>query len=96
MLKPGRVPSGEEERERILKLLRQAVVYQIGLWDAALEIAEQTECEYSEVLKWVNETSITADSGLELADKDLDELLGLAIPTANVGRPLPDGPEPVH
>jgi hypothetical protein len=95
MLKLGRAIEADE-REKILTLLRQAVVYQIGLWDTALEIAEQTECEYSDVLKWVNETSITADSGLELTGRDLDEFLGLAIPTVKIGRPLPDGPEPVQ
>jgi hypothetical protein len=87
---PKSIPSTETERQAILKLLRQAVVYQIGVWDTATEMAQAAQCDLSEVLDWVNHTSITADDGMKLGNEDLNEFLGLRVPAEKRCPPLPD------
>ena len=70
-----RIPTDSKERAKVLQRLREAVVYQIGLWDTAKLIEEMTDCDLSDVLKWVNDKSIVADDGMDLTGADLDEFL---------------------
>ena len=65
-----------ETKDAVLGKLRHAVAFQIGLWDTASEIAEMVDVDLDLVLEWINETSIIADSGLELGPEDLDDFLG--------------------
>ncbi len=65
------------EREIILNKLREAVVFQIALWDAASEISEALHCDLSVVLDFVNHCAIVADDGTELSHRDFDDLLGI-------------------
>jgi hypothetical protein len=69
------IPTDLKERAKVLQRLREAVVYQIGLWDTAKLIEEMTDCDLSDVLKWVNDKSIVADDGMDLTGADLDEFL---------------------
>jgi hypothetical protein len=72
-----RVPTDLSERNILLQKLREAVVYQIGLWDTAQEIEEIVNCEMDYVLQWVVAASIVADDGMSLTNADLDEFLGV-------------------
>jgi hypothetical protein len=77
-------------QEELLRKLREAVAYQIGLWDTAHEISEKLDCDLDTVLDYVQSAAIVADSGMELTQDDLDELMGIGIPgRIVVGRPLP-------
>src|SRR5664280_1539871 len=49
-----------ETKDAVLGKLRHAVAFQIGLWDAALEIAEMVDADLGLVLEWVNAISIVA------------------------------------
>jgi hypothetical protein len=81
-----------ETRVAILDKLRHAVVYQIGLWDTASEIAEMIDADLQMILEWVVATSIVADSGLELGPEDLDDLLGQGTDSCRVGKKLSEHP----
>jgi hypothetical protein len=72
-----RIPTGEE-RKFVLNKLREAVVMQIAMWDAAGEISEALDCDLTEVLTVVNANAIVAGDGTDVSDGDLDELLGIA------------------
>jgi hypothetical protein len=65
-----------QTKDEVLGKLRHAVALQIGLWDAASEIAEMVDADLELVLEWINSTSIVADSELELGSKDLEDFLG--------------------
>ena len=64
-------------KERALMQLRRAVYHQIKLWDFASSLAEILELELDEILSEVQQISITADTGMELQEKDLDDFLEL-------------------
>ena len=81
-----------ETRDAILGKLRHAVVFQIGLWDTALEIAEMVDVHLDLVLEWINATSIVADSGLELGPSDLEDFLGGGRDLCKVGGKLSEYP----
>ena len=63
-----RIPTDSNERDKLLQRLREAVVYQIGLWDTAKLIEEMTDCDLSDVLKWVNDNAYSVDS--DSAERD--------------------------
>jgi len=81
-----------ETKDAVLGKLRHAVAFQIGLWDAALEIAEMVDADLGLVLEWVNATSIEADSGLELGPEDLEDFLGDGRDFCKVGGKLSEHP----
>jgi hypothetical protein len=68
-----KTPASAEQREHILRRLRQATVYQIGLWDTAGELAEMLDRDLGDVLESVMHLGITADTGMELDVADLDD-----------------------
>src|ERR1039457_5938214 len=74
-----------ETKDAVLGKLRHAVAFQISLWDTALEIAGMVDADLGLVLQWINETSIVADSGLELGPKDLEDFLGGGSDLCKVG-----------
>jgi hypothetical protein len=75
-----KIPTEARHREELLKNYRDAVAYQIGLWEAALLITETLDCELAWVLDNVNAAAITADTGMELTGEDLDDFLGIGDP----------------
>jgi hypothetical protein len=77
-----------ETSNATLAKLRHAVAFQIGLWDAALEIAELVDADLGPVLEWVNATSIVADSGLELGPEDLEDFLAGGSGLCKIGKKL--------
>jgi hypothetical protein len=64
-------------RQRALKQLRQAVYHQIKLWECAMSLEEVQKLDLDEILSQVQQISITADTGMELQEKDLDDFLAL-------------------
>jgi hypothetical protein len=74
-----------ETKDAVLGKLRHAVAFQISLWNTALEIAGMVDADLGLVLQWINETSIVADSGLELGPKDLEDFLGGGSDLCKVG-----------
>ena len=64
-------------KERALMQLRRAVYHQIKLWDFSSSLAEDLNLELDDVLSEVQAHSITADTGMELQEKDLDDFLAL-------------------
>ena len=80
-----------EQRQHILRRLREATVYQIGLWDTATEIAEVLDCELNEILESITHLAITADTGMDLDSEDLQDLLNPGSTRTKVGRALADG-----
>jgi hypothetical protein len=75
--------------EELLRKLREALVYKIGLWDAATVVSEGLDCDLARVLDYVENAAIVADSGMELTQDDLDELMDVGAPGRTVvGRPL--------
>ena len=64
-------------REPALTQLRQAVYHQIKLWNSARSLAEIQNLDLHEILSYVQQISITADTGMELQEKDLDDFLAL-------------------
>ncbi|HWY54046.1 MAG TPA: hypothetical protein VNZ03_06255 [Terriglobales bacterium] len=84
-----RIPTDATERADLLNKLREAVAFQIGLWDAAASISESLKCDRKDVLDYLSGRAIVADDGMELSHDDLDDLLGVGIPgRAIVGKPL--------
>ena len=87
-----KVPSNSGERQKLLRKLRRAVHAQIELWDLAASIAEATDVELDPVLHFCQATAIHADTGTELGETDLQDLLDCLAGTltANiwVGKPL--------
>ena len=77
-----------ETKDAVLGKLRHAVAFQIGLWDTASEIAEMVDADLGLILEWVNDTSIVADSGLELGPEDLEDFLGSGKEPCKVGKKL--------
>jgi hypothetical protein len=77
-----------ETSDALLSKLRYAVVFQIGLWDTAREIAEMGDADLGLVLEWINATSIVADSGLELGHEDLEDFLAGGSLFCQIGKKL--------
>jgi hypothetical protein len=65
---------GFNNRQGILNELRTAVDSQIELWEAIERIRELIGCD-CDPLNWVQNASIFADSGKELAERDLEDFL---------------------
>jgi hypothetical protein len=86
-----KTPASAEQREHILKRLRRATVYQIGLWDTASELAEMTNRELGDVLESIMHLGITADTGMELDVADLDDWLDPGSFRIKSGKPLSEG-----
>lgn len=68
-------------KERALTQLRRAVHHQIKLWDFARPLAEIQDLDLHEVFSYVQQISVTADTGMELQEKDLDDFLELESPS---------------
>ena len=81
-------PTTAEQREHILRCLRQATAYQIGLWDTASKLAGLVGCELQEVLDAIMHISITADFGMELGADDLRTFLNRRLSRTKIGAPL--------
>ena len=84
-----RIPTDPREKEQLLNKLREAVAFQIRLWDAATSISEAIDCELERVLNHVAGSAIVADDGTELTHEDLNDLLGIGVPGRVIeGKPL--------
>jgi hypothetical protein len=81
-----KVKLNRRERDSLLRQLRIAVAHQIELWDVTLAMAEQLGCELEEVTSGVQAASVTADTGLELGLRDLNEFLGVGVARQATGR----------
>ena len=87
----------KQEREAVLNKLREAVVFQIALWNAAIELSKALNCDLAEVLDFVNHTAALANDGTELSHRDLDDLLGIGEPGRTVtGKRLTPERRQVH
>jgi len=75
-----RIPIDATKRKELVNKLREAVAFQIGLWDAATSISDALDCDRKEVLDYVGGRAVVADDGMELSDSDLDDLLGIGVP----------------
>jgi hypothetical protein len=64
-------------RKRILKQLRAAVDHQIKLWDLGNSLAKDLDLELDDVLSEVQTQSITADTGMDLTEEDLEDFLAV-------------------
>lgn len=73
---PGIEELNKETRHTLLNALQDVIRLQSELWIAASILAETLNCELEEVLNRLNPLSITADTGMELGERDLDEFLG--------------------
>jgi hypothetical protein len=86
-----RIPTDATERADLLNKLRDAVAFQIGLWDAAVSISDALKCDRRDVLDYVSGRATVADDGMELSQDDLNDLLGIGVPgRVIVGKPLSD------
>jgi len=85
-----KTPLTAEQREHILRCLRQATVYQIGLWDTATEIAEVLDRELSDVLEAIMHLGIAADTGMDLDAEDLEDFLNPRSLRSKILKPLPE------
>jgi len=91
-----KMPTDARSREELLKKYREAVAYQLGVWNTALSMSATLECDLDLILECVNVAATTADTGMELTEADLDDLLGIGVPgRVLTGRPLADR-EQVH
>lgn len=87
----------KKERDAIVNKLREAVVFQIALWNASIEISKALNCDLSEVLDFVNQTAALANDGTERSHRELDDLLGVGDPGRIItGKPLPPERRQVH
>lgn len=75
-----KIPTHPKEREQLLNQLRMAVAFQIKLWDAWSSISEANDCDFDEVMNFVNAMAITSHDGMDLDDADLDQFLGIGVP----------------
>ena len=62
-------------KERALTQLRRAVDHQIKLWDISSSLAKDLNLELDDVLSEVQAHSITADTGMDVTQKDLEDFL---------------------
>lgn len=67
-----------DKADRVLQLARTAVSAKIQLLEALSSISEILGCSFETVHDWVTAMSITADSGMELKDLDLIDLVEAA------------------
>jgi hypothetical protein len=85
-----KIPTEAKVREELLKKYREAVAYQIGVWEAALLITDILECDLELVLNQVSTAAALADTGMELTEVDLNDLFGIFVPgRVVIGRPGP-------
>jgi hypothetical protein len=70
-----KMPRTSEDGNELIVVLRNAVRAQIEFWDFALEVAEMLEVDLSIVLEYCQDAAIFADTGLELGETDLQDLL---------------------
>ncbi len=80
-----KIPADAKHREELLKKYREAVDYQIGVWEAALAITKTLECNLDVVLEYISVSAAVADTGMQLTEADLDVLLGTVVPGRVVG-----------
>jgi thymidylate synthase ThyX len=85
-----KMPRTSEERIELIVMLRNMVRAQIELWDFALEVAEILEVDLPFVLEYCQHAAIVADTGLELGETDLQDLLH-SLPRAPVSDERPGG-----
>lgn len=70
-----RMPRNPRARQRLIRKLRKAIHAQIEFWDLMSAIAEITAADPDRVLEFCQATAITADTGMELGETDLQDLL---------------------
>lgn len=68
------IPSTPEVRNELIAQLRDGVRGQIEFWDLTAAVAEIIDVDPSDVLQYCQEAAIHADTGMELGEKDLQEL----------------------
>jgi hypothetical protein len=84
-------PNTTKARVELIALLRMAVRAQIEFWDFAQEVAEMIDVDLSLVIEFCQDAAIFADTGLELGETELQELLGLSV-QAYASKIRPGGP----
>jgi hypothetical protein len=70
-----KMPSTPKVRNELIAQLRNAVRTQIEFWDFTAAVAEIIDVEQDHVLQFCQDAAIYADTGMELGEKDLQELL---------------------
>jgi hypothetical protein len=72
-----KMPRTSEERNELIVVPRNVVRAQIEFWDFALEAAEILEADLPSVLEFCQDAAIFADTGLELGETELQDILRL-------------------
>jgi hypothetical protein len=70
-----KMPSTPEVRNELIAQLRNAVRSQIEFWDLTAVVADMIDVEPDHVLQFCQDAAIFADTGMELGEKDLQDLL---------------------
>jgi hypothetical protein len=87
-----KMPRNAEARQILIRKLRKGVHSQIDLWDMASSIAETLGVELELVLEFCQGIAVHADTGMELGEEDLQDLLDLLTgkPSSKIwrGKPL--------
>ena len=87
-----KMPRNAEARQILLRKLRKGVHAQIELWDMASSIAETLHVDLEPILDFFQATAVHADTGMELGDEDLQDLLDFLMGKPSdkvwVGKPL--------
>lgn len=79
-----KIPRTPEVRNELIAQLRIAVRTQIAFWDMTAAVAESLEVEPDSVVQFCQDAAIFADTGMELGEKDLQDLM------ARLGAPKKD------
>ena len=87
-----KMPRNAEARQILTRKWRKAVHAQIELWDMASSIAETLGVELEPVLEFCQGIAVHANTGLELGEEDLQDLLDFLMGKPSdkvwVGKPL--------
>jgi hypothetical protein len=86
-----KTPSTTKARNELIAMLRMAVRAQIEFWDFALEVAEIIDVDLSLVMEFCQAAAISADTGLELGETDLLDLLD-SVARTHLSELRPGGP----
>jgi hypothetical protein len=70
-----KMPNTRDVRNDLIAKLRNAVRTQIEFWDFTAAVAEIIDVEHDLVLQFCQHAAIYGDTGMELGEKDLQELL---------------------
>jgi hypothetical protein len=98
--RPRKIQSGDnlgkETRHMLLKAFKDAICMQREVWNAALALAKDVGCSLEYILDNIRGNAIFTDTGMELGDLDLSELLDEPEAEGYIRTGGPVGPEVVH